>query len=123
MAESLTQTQQRFVEMYQHLSFVEYRDSDMELEIPKKVASPENWFKKKDVTGRAVQIGDIIVTGNSTYADAHVHVVVGFSPKALRIAPFNRYKMLVGLNHVGSFNSSSDFVILNAKNKPFKLVD
>lgn len=124
MAESLTDIHKRFAKRYEHLTFEEYRDTDLMLEIPKRLANIDAYNELlKDVTGRAVQIGDILAMGNSQYASVKIGVVVGFTPKAIKIAHFNGYQRLKGLGWTGTFSTGSYFLIVNPKNKPYKEVD
>lgn len=124
MAESISDLKQRFHYRYEHLRFTEYRDTDLELEIPKRLANLDARHELlKDLTGRAVEIGDIIAVGNSRYAEVNVCVVIGFTPKAINIAQFGKYTQGVGLGWISSFCSGSNFVIINPKNKPVKIVD
>ncbi|AIA64982.1 hypothetical protein AVV44_gp256 [Cronobacter phage S13] len=124
MAESISDLKQRFHYRYEHLRFTEYRDTDLELEIPKRLANLDARHELlKDLTGRSVEIGDILAVGNSRYAEVNVVVCVGFTPKAINVAQFGKYTKGVGLGYISSFCSGSNFVIINSKNKSVKLVD
>lgn len=124
MAESISELKQRFHYRYEHLRYTEYRDTNLMLDIPKRLANVDARHElMKDLTGRSVEIGDIIAVGNSRYAEVNVCVVIGFTPKAINIAQFSKYSQGVGLGWISSFASNSNFLIVNKENKPFKLVD
>ena len=124
MAESSYELNQRFSNRYEHLRFEEYRDTELTLEIPKKIASIKDEHRSmKDVTGRVLTIGDIVAHGNATYADVKIGVIVGFTPKAVRISHFNSYQKLVGLSGYTTLSTGSAFLIVNSEKKEYKEVE
>lgn len=124
MAKTLTELHEDFAHRYEHLRFEEYRDTNLTLEIPKKLVNIKSKHTlMKDVTGRALAIGDIVAHGSATYADVKIGVVVGFTPKAVKISHFNGYQRLVGLGWVGTLSTNSAFLIVNSEKKEYKEVE
>ncbi|QHJ78953.1 MAG: hypothetical protein [Caudoviricetes sp.] len=121
---NLTDLHRKFQERYEHLRFAEYRDTNLELEIPKRIVNIDAHHELlKDVTGRTVQVGDIIAHGSTRYADVRVSVVIGYTPKTVKVSQFNEYSNLTGLACIGSFATSSMFLIVNPNKKSYKEVE
>ena len=124
MAKSAYDLNFEFAERYKHLKFEDYRDTSMALEISKSILNLKAEHRlMKDVTGRALTIGDIVAHGNATYADVKIGVIVGFTPKAVRISHFNGYSKLVGLSGYGTLSTGSAFLIVNPEKKEYIEVD
>lgn len=117
----ITEITREFMNKYKHLTLDEYLNTQIVLDIPAKVANVEEYGAMKDVTGRMVDIGDVIAIGHSRYIDVRVAVVIGYTPKTVKICEFNdvNYGNTTGLAFPTSIGGK--FVIV--KKKMFRKVD
>lgn len=122
MANTFADQMARFLKRYEHLSLAEYVGrEDLILEIPDVISNLSGVLVLKDVIGRNVDVGDVIAMGHPRYVDVRVGVVLGYTPKNVRVAIFreSQYQDMTGIGHPTFINGS--FVII--RKKFFKRVD